>query len=233
MNAAHVGARRDPANAALLRERGVEFVGPEAGELAEGETGMGRMAEPADIAARAASSSKRCRTGRSRASGSSSPPAAPVSRSTPSASSATAPPGRWAWPWPPEAARRGAEVTLVAANVAVPAPRGVEVVETPTAADLEREVLARADADVVLMAAAVADYRPAEPIEDKRPKNAQPWTVALEPTDGCARGAGRGRARRPDPGRLRRRPRGARPRACAREARRQAGNPFRVQRRIS
>jgi phosphopantothenoylcysteine decarboxylase / phosphopantothenate---cysteine ligase len=82
-----------------------------------------------------------------------------------------------------EARRRGAEVTLLAANLAVPAPEGVEVVPAPTAAELEREAEARAGAaDVVVMAAAVADYRPAERIEGKRPKNGQGWTVELEPT---------------------------------------------------
>jgi phosphopantothenoylcysteine decarboxylase/phosphopantothenate--cysteine ligase len=81
-----------------------------------------------------------------------------------------------------EARRRGAAVTLLAANLAVAAPAGIEVVETPTAADLAREALARADADVVLMAAAVADYRPAEAREDKRPKDDESWRVELEPT---------------------------------------------------
>ena len=51
---------------------------------------------------------------------------------------------------------------------------GVAVVATPTAADLEREALARADADVMLMAAAVADYRAATPIDGKRPKDGEP-----------------------------------------------------------
>src|SRR5205085_2433869 len=74
------------------------------------------------------------------------------------------------------------EVTLVAANLSVPPPGKVELVPAPTAAELEREVLARSDADVVLMAAAVADYRPAEQSSGKRPKNEQPWTVTLEPT---------------------------------------------------
>jgi phosphopantothenoylcysteine decarboxylase/phosphopantothenate--cysteine ligase len=64
----------------------------------------------------------------------------------------------------------------------VPAPPGVAVVDTPTAADLEREALARADADVIVMAAAVADYRPVAARPDKRPKDAEPWTVELEPT---------------------------------------------------
>jgi phosphopantothenoylcysteine decarboxylase/phosphopantothenate--cysteine ligase len=82
-----------------------------------------------------------------------------------------------------EAARRGADVTLLAANLAVPAPPGVETVPTPTAADLAREALARAEsADLVVMAAAVADYRPAEARTDKRPKDTSNWTVELEPT---------------------------------------------------
>jgi phosphopantothenoylcysteine decarboxylase/phosphopantothenate--cysteine ligase len=82
-----------------------------------------------------------------------------------------------------EARRRGAEVTLLAANLAVPAPPGVDRVETPTAADLEREALARAaDADVVVMAAAVADYRPAEALAAKRPKSTAGWTLELERT---------------------------------------------------
>jgi phosphopantothenoylcysteine decarboxylase/phosphopantothenate--cysteine ligase len=81
-----------------------------------------------------------------------------------------------------EARRRGAEVTLVAANLSVPAPVGVDVVPAPTAEDVARETLARGDADVVLMAAAVADYRPTEPEATKRPKDGNAWTVTLEPT---------------------------------------------------
>jgi phosphopantothenoylcysteine decarboxylase/phosphopantothenate--cysteine ligase len=82
-----------------------------------------------------------------------------------------------------EAKRRGAEVTLVYANGVAPAPAGVEVVPAPTAADLGREILARADADVVVMAAAVSDYRPGNPESGKRPKDKEPWTITLEPTD--------------------------------------------------
>jgi phosphopantothenoylcysteine decarboxylase/phosphopantothenate--cysteine ligase len=82
-----------------------------------------------------------------------------------------------------EARRRGAHVTLLAANLTVPAPVGVEIVQTPTASDLEREACARgAEADVVIMAAAVADYRPAEALGAKRPKDGAAWTVELEPT---------------------------------------------------
>jgi len=94
-----------------------------------------------------------------------------------------------------EARRRGAHVTLLAANLAVAAPPGVELVETPTAAELEREALARGpEADVVIMAAAVADYRPAEALATKRPKDRAGWTVELEPTTDVLAELGRARA---------------------------------------
>jgi phosphopantothenoylcysteine decarboxylase / phosphopantothenate---cysteine ligase len=92
-----------------------------------------------------------------------------------------------------EARRRGAEVTLLAANLAIAPPAGVVVVPTPTAADLAREALARADADVVVMAAAVADYRPANPLSGKREKNPEKWSVVLEPTEDVLAGLGRRR----------------------------------------
>jgi phosphopantothenoylcysteine decarboxylase/phosphopantothenate--cysteine ligase len=80
-----------------------------------------------------------------------------------------------------EALVRGAEVTTLLCN-AVVRPRGGLVIETPTTADLERETLARAaDADVVLMAAAVADYRPASVEPEKRGRDAA-WTLSLVPT---------------------------------------------------
>ena len=91
-----------------------------------------------------------------------------------------------------EARRRGARVTLLAANLAVPAPAGVEVVETPTAAALAREAKARADVDVVLMAAAVADYAP-DPVEGKRPKTGAPWELSLRPTEDILAGFGESR----------------------------------------
>ena len=81
-----------------------------------------------------------------------------------------------------EARQRGAKVTLLAANLAVPSPAGVDVVETPTAGDLEREALVRADADVIVMAAAVADYRAATPSATKRAKDGSTLVVELQPT---------------------------------------------------
>jgi phosphopantothenoylcysteine decarboxylase/phosphopantothenate--cysteine ligase len=82
-----------------------------------------------------------------------------------------------------EARRRGADVTLLAANLAVAAPRGVDVVQTPTAEAMRAAANEhRPGADVVVMAAAVADYRPVEPSAGKRPKTGQAWSVELEPT---------------------------------------------------
>ncbi|MBD0289624.1 MAG: bifunctional phosphopantothenoylcysteine decarboxylase/phosphopantothenate--cysteine ligase CoaBC [Thermoleophilia bacterium] len=182
------------ANVALLRERGVELIGPDAGELAEGEHGPGRMAEPGAIAARVRALLVPGEPDRPLAglrvlvsAGGTREPLDSV-RFLGNRSS-----GKMGVALAEEAARRGAEVTLLAANLAVPVPPGVDVVETPAAADLAREALARSDADVVLMAAAVADYRPAKPRADKRPKDAAAWLVELEPTDDVLAELGRRR----------------------------------------
>jgi phosphopantothenoylcysteine decarboxylase/phosphopantothenate--cysteine ligase len=81
------------------------------------------------------------------------------------------------------AARRGADVTVVAANVSLPAPDGVRVVEVQTAAELLGACEARFDAaDVLLMAAAVADFRPQAAAAGKLKKDAGPPELVLEPT---------------------------------------------------
>ena len=167
------------ANAAALRERGVELIGPEEGELAEGESGLGRMTEPEEIFARCEAlldggplAGKRVLV----TAGGTREPLDSV-RFLGNRSS-----GRMGVALAEEARRRGADVTLVAANLAVPAPAGVEVVAAPAAADVARETLARAEFDLVLMAAAVADYRPAQTRADKRPKDDERWLVELEPT---------------------------------------------------
>jgi phosphopantothenoylcysteine decarboxylase/phosphopantothenate--cysteine ligase len=173
------------ANVELLRGRGAVFVGPTEGELAEGGLGMGRMAEPEEIAevvdgivARSESAAGGRLRGRRVlvSAGGTREPLDSV-RFLGNRSS-----GRMGVELAREARRRGAEVTLLAANLAVPAPSGVAVVETPSAADLEREALSRADADVVVMAAAVADYRPVAALSGKRPKDDARWNVELEPT---------------------------------------------------
>ena len=169
------------ANAAALAERGVELLGPAEGELAEGEHGPGRMVEPEELFARCQEllgqtgplAGKRVIVS---AGGTREP--IDLVRFVGNRSS-----GRMGVAVAAEAKRRGAEVTLVYANGVAPAPAGVEVVPAPTAADLGREMLARADADVVVMAAAVSDYRPGNPESGKRPKDKEPWTITLEPTD--------------------------------------------------
>ncbi len=170
------------ANADTLRARGVVLVGPDEGETAEGELGVGRMAEPDEIFGAATgllSASNSLLQGKTVlvSAGGTREPLDAV-RYVGNRSS-----GRMGVALAAEARRRGAEVTLLAANLAVPAPNGVTVVETPTAAELEREALERAAAaDVVIMAAAVADYRPAEALAAKRPKDTATWTLELEPT---------------------------------------------------
>ncbi|HET7045863.1 MAG TPA: bifunctional phosphopantothenoylcysteine decarboxylase/phosphopantothenate--cysteine ligase CoaBC [Gaiellaceae bacterium] len=168
------------ANAALLRERGVELVGPDAGDTAEGEQGVGRMAEPGTIAARVEALLGRARSLAGRrvlvSAGGTREPIDAV-RYVGNRSS-----GRMGVAIAAEAQRRGAEVTLLAANLAVAPPSGVEVIETPTAEEMLREAVARAGADLVVMAAAVADYRPREPLAGKRPKDAAGWSLELEPT---------------------------------------------------
>jgi phosphopantothenoylcysteine decarboxylase/phosphopantothenate--cysteine ligase len=167
-------------NVDRLRARGVVFVGPDEGELAEGEWGVGRMSEPEQIFDRVGAVLARLGQLAGKrvvvSAGGTREPLDAV-RFLGNRSS-----GRMGVALAEEARLRGAEVTLVAANLAVPAPGKVDVVSAPTAAELEHEVLARADADVVVMAAAVADYRPVEPSSDKRPKSGKPWTVTLEPT---------------------------------------------------
>jgi phosphopantothenoylcysteine decarboxylase / phosphopantothenate---cysteine ligase len=169
------------ANADALRARGVVLVGPDEGETAEGELGVGRMAEPDEILTAARNLLNGTGPLRGKhvliSAGGTREPLDAV-RYVGNRSS-----GRMGVALAAEARRRGAVVTLLASNLSVPAPPGVEVVETPTAADLEREALARAaEADVVVMAAAVADYRPAEALAAKRPKDTATWTLELEPT---------------------------------------------------
>jgi phosphopantothenoylcysteine decarboxylase / phosphopantothenate---cysteine ligase len=179
------------ANVATLRERGAIFVGPEEGALAEDEWGMGRMSEVADVAAAVLAAAGRRdgplagRTVLVTAGGTREP--IDAVRFVGNRSS-----GRMGAALADEAAARGARVTTLAANVAV-RPGSGEVVEVETAADLEREARARAaGADVIIAAAAVADFRPAQREAGKRPREGA-FDLALEPTDDILAGLARGR----------------------------------------
>ncbi len=180
------------ANVAALRALGVQFVGPDEGETAEGEVGIGRMAEPEDIFHRGRellgeSDALAGKTVLVSAGGTREP--LDAVRFVGNRAS-----GRMGVALAEEARRRGADVTLLAANLSVSAPVGVDVVETPTAQAMLDAALARADADLVLMAAAPADYRPAETRDDKRPKDDRPWAIELEPTTDILRTLGEQRA---------------------------------------
>jgi phosphopantothenoylcysteine decarboxylase / phosphopantothenate---cysteine ligase len=168
------------ANLEIVRARGAVVVGPDEGETAEGEWGLGRLAEPEEIYSRARellgeSDSLAGRRVLVSAGGTREP--LDAVRFLGNRSS-----GRMGVALAETSRKRGGEVTLLAANLAVPPPRGVEVVQTPTAEAMLEAALAHADADLVLMAAAVADYRPAEAAGAKRPKDDRTWRLELEPT---------------------------------------------------
>ena len=171
------------ANVEVLRARGIEFVGPDEGETAEGEWGVGRMAEPREIEARAEQLLA--------------PPTLAGKRVLVTAGGTREPvdsvrfvgnrsSGRMGVALAEEARRRGAEVVLLAANLAVPAPAGVETIPTPTAEAMRDAALALEDVDIAILAAAVADYRPAETLAGKRRKSEAAWHLDLEPTDDIA-----------------------------------------------
>jgi phosphopantothenoylcysteine decarboxylase/phosphopantothenate--cysteine ligase len=183
------------ANIATLRRRGVTVVGPAFGRLTGADSGPGRMEEPEAIveAALAAAGTKHAgRRGREAdesapvrqdlagrrilvTAGGTREPLDPVrylgNRST----------GRQGVALARAAYERGAQVTLIAANLEVDEPEGVEVVPVSSALELqERTTAAAARADVVIMAAAVADYRPAEVRESKIKKSEAGDSLTLE-----------------------------------------------------
>ena len=179
-------------NLALLRRRGVHVVDPAVGRLAGGDVGSGRLADPADIVAAAAKV----------LAGGAGPPDGRIDaaggvlagvRAIVTAGGTREPidpvrylgnrsSGKQGYAVAAELAHRGARVTLIT-TVALTAPATVEVVAVETAAEMEAAVLARAgDAHVVVMAAAVADFRPKETAPQKLKKADGPPEIVLEPT---------------------------------------------------
>jgi phosphopantothenoylcysteine decarboxylase/phosphopantothenate--cysteine ligase len=185
----HTGMWTHPATQAHVRalvERGAILVGPVAGHLAAGDEGMGRMAEPEDILAAVVgkvegqpASAPRDLSGRRIlvTAGPTHEPIDPVrylgNRST----------GMMGFAVATEAARRGADVTLVSGPVALPDPPMVDVVRVETAEEMQRAVAARAPgSDAVVMAAAVADFRPAHAATAKIKKEGGVPSLELERT---------------------------------------------------
>jgi phosphopantothenoylcysteine decarboxylase/phosphopantothenate--cysteine ligase len=165
------------ANVSTLRSRGIHVLEPASGRLTGSDTGPGRLPEPEDVVAAAlALVARGDLEGRHVvvSAGGTREPLDPV-RYLGNRSS-----GRQGVALARAAAARGARVTLVAANLSVPAPAGVELVTVGTAAELREAVRAAAKvADVVVMAAAVADYRPVSPADVKLKKTGTPPVLEL------------------------------------------------------
>lgn len=180
------------ANIATLRARGAHLVEPEEGRLAGGDSGTGRLAAPARIVAEVQAVLARgadlaglhvvVSAGGTRE---------PIDAVRVIANRSS---GKQGYALAAEAIARGARVTLVS-TVDLPTPAGVDVRRVQTAAEMEVAMGDLAEqADVVLMAAAVADYRPVAPAAGKLKKDQGVPQIVLEPTPDILAGLG---ARKP------------------------------------
>lgn len=197
------------ANLEVLVERGVRVIGPDAGWQACGDVGPGRMSEPADVVsallagrgapdspeegARGAADGADGADGTGGTGGAAAVPLAGVRVLVTAGPTREAidpvrfignhSSGKMGFAVAAAARRLGAEVDLVSGPVSLPPPPGVGVVPVGSAAEMHREVLARAaGCDVFIAAAAVADYTPASPARGKLKKEAAPLRLELRPT---------------------------------------------------
>jgi len=170
------------ANLATLRERGVSFAGPEVGPLAEGPSDRpGRMSEPEVILSHAARVIHRGSPLAGRrvlvTAGPTREAMDPVRVVTNRSS------GKMGYHLAAAAWERGAEVVLVSGPAQLLAPPGVTVIRVESTAEMEAAVAESLPAsDVLVMAAAPADYRPAEPSGAKRPREKGTLTLEFAPT---------------------------------------------------
>ena len=182
-------------NIRTLEARGVRFVEPGAGYLACGWIGKGRLAEPDDIVEAA---DRLLRGSRSLGGRRVLVTAGPTFEDLdPVRYIGNRSSGRMGFALAREAARRGASVTLVAGPTPVEPPQDVEIVRVRSAAQMHEAVMARLEsADLVVMAAAVADYAPAARDDRKRPKSEASLTLTLRRTPDILAGVGDWRAAR-------------------------------------
>ncbi|MBA2610210.1 MAG: bifunctional phosphopantothenoylcysteine decarboxylase/phosphopantothenate--cysteine ligase CoaBC [Actinobacteria bacterium] len=179
-------------NLEVLRRRGVHVLDPEVGQLAGGDVGAGRLPEPAAIvaAAQAVLAPQDLKGVRVLVSAGGTREKIDAVRVISNRSS-----GKQGHAIAEDAAARGASVTLVTTTDRA-VSRGIERIAVASAADMQAAVLAHRDAsDVIVMAAAVADFRPAAPAEGKIKKDAGVPQIVLEPTEDILRGLGE--AKRP------------------------------------
>lgn len=182
-------------NVRTLEERGAVIVGPTSGPLSSGDAGPGRMAEPDDVIAAAAAVLIRSQDLLGRrvlvTAGGTQEPIDPV-RFIGNRSS-----GLMGIEIARAAHGRGAKVTLVIGPSNVPPPAGVDVIRVKTAQEMREEVFAlAADADAIVKAAAVADWRSAEHADHKLKKAQGPPDIKLEPTPDILAELGRAPAAR-------------------------------------
>jgi phosphopantothenoylcysteine decarboxylase / phosphopantothenate---cysteine ligase len=180
-------------NLAVLRARGVHVVEPESGRLAGGDVGTGRLADPATIVEAAERILGPRDLDGVRLVVSAGGTREPIDAVRVIANRSS---GKQGYAVAAEAASRGASVTLVS-TVSLPVPSGVEVVAVETAAEMDDAMqVAAADHDVIVMSAAVADFRPKVAADGKLKKRDGTPEIVLEPTPDIL--AGLGARKRPD-----------------------------------
>ena len=165
-------------NLETLRSRGVTVVAPEEGRLAGGDLGSGRLAEPekvfeviTELLTNGDFNGQRVVVTAGGTREAIDPVRYVGNRST----------GKQGYAIAEAALARGAEVTLIS-TVDLEAPLGVDLVSVESASEMHEAVLERADADVIVMAAAVADFRPLDVSDSKIKKDGGPPELVLEAT---------------------------------------------------
>lgn len=165
-------------NLAVLRSRGIDFVGPEAGELACGWEGLGRMSDPGTIAAAAQARLTPKSLAGERVLVTAGGTAEPIDRVRAITNRSS---GKMGFAIAAEAARRGAEVVIVAGTASLPTPFGVRRVDVGSALEMRDAVLAELEAaSIVIKAAAVADFRPETTTDRKLKKEDLPESGRLQ-----------------------------------------------------
>ncbi len=178
------------ANLKVLRERGYHFVGPDAGDLACGMVGAGRLSDPLEIAdaATAILNGRKDLAGETIliTAGPTQEAIDPVRVITNRSS------GKMGYAIAEKAVRRGARVILVSGPVALAAPQGVELIRVESAEQMKNAVLEQLNAaSIFISVAAVADYRPTSPADQKMKKTASRLSIELEPTSDILAEVGR------------------------------------------
>ncbi len=178
------------ANVKILQERGVRFIGPAGGLLACGDTGIGRMSEPQEIAEeiiRLLHSDKSMHGLRVLVTaGPTREPIDPVRFLTNRSS------GKMGYSIAEAALARGAEVTLVSGPVSIAAPKGCRLISVETTEDLYQAMMRECSShDLIIQSAAPADYRPVERVNQKiKKEKGQPLKLTFEENQDIAAAVG-------------------------------------------